>query len=120
LTDNDTIIINVAAVNDAPVNTVPATQNISEDTTLTFTVGNAITVSDVDAGGGDLKVTLHVETGSLDVVDASGLGISGDKSADVVLTGTLSEINAGLNGMVFTPGLNFNGAAHLSITTDDQ
>ena len=41
----------ITAVNDPPVNSVPGTQTINEDATLTFSAGggNAISVSDVDA-----------------------------------------------------------------------
>ena len=34
--DTDNITINVAAVNDAPVNGVPGTQTVNEDTNLVF------------------------------------------------------------------------------------
>ena len=43
LTDDDTIAITVSAVNDAPLNSVPAAQATNEDTALVF-----------DAGGGNL------------------------------------------------------------------
>jgi Ca2+-binding RTX toxin-like protein len=105
--------------NDPPVNSVPGAQSTNEDTALVFSGAKAITVSDVDADGSDLKVTLHVDHGSLDVVNAAGLVIGGDQSGDVTLTGSLSEINAGLNGMVYTPTLNYNGPDTLKITTDD-
>src|SRR5581483_5572204 len=53
--DSKSTAITVGAVNDAPVNSVPGTQTFDEDTTLTFSAGNsnAITVSDVDASGGN-------------------------------------------------------------------
>ena len=43
--------ITVGAINDAPVNNLPAAQNISEDTTLVLSAsnGNAISISDPDA-----------------------------------------------------------------------
>src|SRR5262245_15433424 len=49
-TDVDTVAITVNAVNDAPVNTVPGAQAMSEDGTLTFSAanGNAISIADVD------------------------------------------------------------------------
>src|SRR6185295_17216600 len=51
-TDLDTVAITVNAVNDAPINTVPAAQSMNEDGTLTFSAanGNAIAIADVDAG----------------------------------------------------------------------
>jgi hypothetical protein len=99
---------------------VPGAQTINEDTTLTFGAGKLISIADVDANGSDLKVTLAVANGTLNVVDAAGLGIVGDNSGNVTLTGTVAEINAGLNGMIFTPTGNFNGSTELTVTTDDQ
>ena len=47
-----TATITVAGVNDAPVNVVPGTQTLVEDTTVTFSTanGNAIRLTDIDAG----------------------------------------------------------------------
>jgi len=38
----------------------------------------------------------------------------------MVFTGTLASVNAALAGMSFTPTANYNGAASVSITSDDQ
>src|SRR6185436_4915950 len=48
LTDTDTVNITVNAVNDAPVNSVPAAQTVAEDGVLTFSSGNSnlISISD--------------------------------------------------------------------------
>ncbi|NBU15387.1 MAG: hypothetical protein EBT35_12465, partial [Alphaproteobacteria bacterium] len=46
LTDTETIAITVNAVNDTPVNTVPAAQTVNEDTNLVFT---GLSVTDVTA-----------------------------------------------------------------------
>ena len=56
LTDDDTVAITVKAIDDAPINNVPVTQSVDEDTILTFSAGgsNAISISDVDAGSGDM------------------------------------------------------------------
>src|SRR6185503_10692915 len=50
-----TFQINVAGVNDGPVNTVPALAVINEDTPLNFTGGNAVSVADIDVGGGTVQ-----------------------------------------------------------------
>ena len=119
--DSDNIIINVTAVNDAPVNTVPGAQTTNEDTALTFTGANAITIADVDAGGSDVEVTLTVTSGTLDVVNIpAGLVLAGDNSANVTLTGTVAEINAALDGLKFNPTANVNGAVTLTVLTDDH
>src|SRR5947208_1654559 len=58
LSDTDNVSITVSAVNDAPVNTVPAAQTTNEDTNLVFSSGNGnlISISDVDAASSSVKV----------------------------------------------------------------
>ena len=62
-----TATFTAAAVNQAPVNTVPGPQSTNEDTALVFSSanGNLISVSDADAGGGAVKVTLGSTNGTL-------------------------------------------------------
>src|SRR6185312_9644255 len=121
-TDIDTVAITVNAVNDAPVNAVPAAQTMNEDGTLTFSSanGNAISIADVDAGSGNVQVTLAVTNGVLTLAGISGLTVSGNGTGTVTVTGTLANINTALNGLVFAPTGNFNGSANLTVTTNDQ
>ena len=126
--DSDSISVTVTAVNDAPVNHVPGAQSFAEDGTLTFTGGNAISVSDIDAGAGNLTVTLSVNHGTLTLGGTLGLDFSagsggvGDGTADTTMTfsGTASAITTALNNMFYTPDANFNGADTLTITTNDN
>jgi hypothetical protein len=125
LTDTDTIGIVVGAVNDAPVNNVPAAQATNEDTPLIFSAagGNSISVSDLDAGLNPLQITLTATGGTLTLGGGAGLTfVAGDGTADAAMTfvGTLAEINAALDGMAFLPNANYSGAASLQITSDDQ
>jgi len=122
---NVTSTVTVAAVNDAPINTVPGTQSSDEDTRLVFSAagGNAITVSDVDAAGNPVEVTLSAEDGTLSVSRTAGLTFSdGDGSADVTmtLTGRVADINAALEGLAFDPDPDFDGTARVSLSTSDQ
>ena len=121
----NTITINVTAVNDGPVNTVPGPQSTNEDTALVFSSGNAnqISVADVDAGANPIKITLTATNGTLTLSTIAGLAFTtGDGTADatMVFTGTLTAVNTALNGMSFNPTANFNGAASLQIVSDDQ
>ena len=61
----NTMTVNVTAVNDAPVNTVPAAQGTSRNTPLVFSSanGNQILVGDVDAGSSPVKHTLTKKKG---------------------------------------------------------
>src|SRR5439155_23447019 len=85
--------------------------------------GNLISVGDVDAGGGQIQVTLTATNGTLTLAGLTGLTFTtGDGTSDATMTftGTLVDINAALDGMAFTPTLHYNGAASVQITTDDQ
>ncbi len=74
------------ADNLAPVNSVPGNQTTAENTTLEFssTIGNVITVSDPDADGEEVEVTLKVTNGTLTLPS----GPSDETLAKTVVTGT--------------------------------
>ena len=121
-----TKVFTATAVNDAPVNSVPAAQFVNEDNSLVFSTanGNLISVSDLDAASNQIKVTLRVlDSATLVFTGAGGLTPSlwtisaGTLNYD--LTGTIAQINAELDGLIFTPTNNFNGVTTLRITTDD-
>jgi hypothetical protein len=115
----------ITAVNDAPVNNLPGPQSTAEDTPLVFSNGNGnlISVSDVDAAGNALQVTLTATDGVVTLSQTNGLSFtSGDGSTDGVMTftGTFLDINAALDGLSFTPANDFNGNATLQLIVNDQ
>ena len=117
--------ITLTAVNDAPVNQLPGLQVTAVNTPLMLSVANgqAISVSDVDAGGAPLQMTLAATNGTLTLATTTGLTFStGDGSADatLVFTGSAAAINAALDGMSFTPTGGYNGNATITVTTSDQ
>jgi len=117
--------IAITAVNDAPVNTVPAAQITAQDTAKVFSSinSNQISVADVDLGANQIKITLTATNGTLTLASITGLSFTtGDGTADVtmVFTGTLTNVNNALNGLSFNPTSGFNGAASLQIVSDDQ
>ncbi|HEX9985260.1 MAG TPA: cadherin domain-containing protein, partial [Thermoanaerobaculia bacterium] len=119
-TDTDSFDVTVTAVNDAPVNTVPGAQIVGEDAPLTF--AGTISVADLDAAGDTVEVTLGVTNGTLTLSGTTGLSFTaGDGTADatMVFTGTLTNVNAALNGLQYLPNANYFGADTLSITTSD-
>ncbi|WP_018149666.1 tandem-95 repeat protein, partial [Leeia oryzae] len=110
--------VNVIAVNDAPVNTVPSALTTAEDTSLVI---NTLHVSDVDAASGNLTVTLSVTSGVLNVAAANGVTITNGGTGTVTLSGQLSAINTLLtSGVTYQPAANFNGTATLTIATNDN
>ena len=84
----------VTAVNDAPVNTVPAEQDtIFTDTDTPIT---GLSIADVDGGSG-VTTQLHVTGGILNVATvAGGATVAGTGTATVTLTGTPARTGATL------------------------
>ena len=114
-----TTTLTISAVNDAPVNVLPATQEI-EANTATAIAG--LSVSDADAGAGALTTTLSVTNGTLTVASVGGAAVTGSGTATVMLTGTLAEINSTLTAagnVVYRGAQDFFGADTLTITTND-
>lgn len=125
LADAEEFTVTVTAPNQAPVNTVPGPQTVAEDADLVFSTanGNRIAVSDPDAADADLQVTLTATNGVLTLSAITGLTFTagdGTDDATMTFTGTITEINAALEGLLFEPAANFSGAATLIIATDDQ
>ena len=122
--DIDSVSINVTALNDPPVNTVPGTQTVSSGTPRYFNTanGNAISISDVDvnetaAPNNIAQVNLTVAQGTLTLTALDGISITGgaNNSSNITLQGTLAAINNAL------ASLSFEGTASttLTVTTND-
>jgi len=120
LADVDIININITAVNDAPVNTLPASYTTNEDTSVKL---SGLSVADVDAASGTMTVTLGVASGTITAASAGGVTITGSGTGSVVLSGTLANINAYLanvtNQPTYVPVANANGVVTLTMTTND-
>ncbi|MFP6762346.1 MAG: Ig-like domain-containing protein, partial [Planctomycetaceae bacterium] len=129
LTDSGAVTISVGAVNDAPENSVPGNQSTDEDIALVFSptsmVPNGITISDVDAGTDPVEVLLSVTSGALTLGGTSGLDFgqaSGDSDGSdgtLRFQGSITDINAALDGLTVLTDLNFTGTAVLTVTTND-
>ena len=115
-----TFSINGEPVNDAPVNTLPATFTVAEDTPALL---GGISIADVDAASGLVASRLQVSAGTLNVTLAGATSITAGSngSGDLTLRGTLADINATLASLTYTGAANANGsgAATLTLTTND-
>lgn len=119
LSDTDVLPIEVLAVNDAPVNQVPASLSVKEDGALSL---SGISVKDVDAGSAPISMTLRVEHGVLSLLGAAGaVSVQGAGSNEILLVGSLSDINQLLDSQLhYEPAADFWGQDNLTITTSDQ
>ncbi|PSV02738.1 hypothetical protein C0W80_07040 [Photobacterium leiognathi subsp. mandapamensis] len=113
-----TLTFDVAAVNDAPVNTLPTGINADEDVGVII---SGISVKDVDAESGNMTVTLSVEHGVLNVLSTTAITVTDNNSASVTLTGTLTNLNDALAaGVHYLNDVNFFGDDTLSMLTNDN
>lgn len=106
LCSNLTVNVNVTAVNDAPVLTVPATVVASEELTQTV----AVSVADVDAAGGSIQVSLSVpaNTLALNATLSGTANVVGSGTANLQITGTITDVNATLATLTVRGVLDFN------------
>ena len=125
LSGSATMDITVGPVNDAPVVTVPGPSRSPRATwpsspprrptwsaSATSTRPAATSSSPWPATSG--TVTLATTTG---LTFSAG---DGDHDATMTFTGTLTALNAALDGMTFTPDAGFVGSASLSVDANDQ
>ncbi len=118
-----TATITVNPVNDPPVHTVPAAQTVLEDNPLVFSLGNGNELKvtdDASEDGSSVKTTLTVSKGKLTVAATSGASVVSNGTASVTITGTVGQINAELQGLIYQPNANYNGSDSLQIKTNDQ
>ncbi len=122
------LTVRVLSVNDLPVNNIPTARTTNEDVNIVFSTvnNNAISISDNDALNDPsviLTTTLSIGSGkgTLTLTEGSGATITNNGSTTVQITGTVAQINASLEGLVYTPTLNANGTAYttLTIATND-
>lgn len=120
LAGTGSVVVNIVAIDSPPVNTVPGAVADLQNQLLSFTGANTISIADPDASGGGMTATLGVLHGTLSVVAAGGAGVTGSGTANVVITGTVAQINATLAGLGYTPNTNYYGADTLTLATNDN
>ena len=116
-----TTTITINAINDAPVNTVPAAAQQVIAGMLTFSAanGNALSVSDADADPGNVQMTLAVTNGTLTLSAAipPALTLIGNGTDQITLTGPQALINAALDGLTYATSS--TGTDSLTVSSDD-
>ncbi|MBW4471648.1 MAG: tandem-95 repeat protein, partial [Stenomitos rutilans HA7619-LM2] len=120
LTDSKTIAVTVNPVNKAPTITVPASQSVNEDTSLSL---SGISIGDVDANGGNETVSLSAINGVLSLGTTAGLTFStgtGLKDRNITMSGTLALINAALQSLTYQADKDFNGSDVITVNVNDN
>ncbi|MFW6332148.1 MAG: Ig-like domain-containing protein [Thermodesulfobacteriota bacterium] len=117
-TDGETALANVVPVNDAPINELPGQIVAPANTPIDI---NNISIRDVDVGDGQVLVTLRSDFGVIQVAgDGSGAEINNNGGSIVTVEGTVTQVNAALQGLTYAPLTDFSGEDRLTITVNDQ
>ena len=109
------------APNGAPDVVLPDDVAIDEDSPYNF-VGDAITLTDPDAGTDDVRLDLSVTSGVLHVAVPDGLTFVDDTTNDtdaLAMTGSLSAFDAALDTLQFMPAQDDTETVTLTALADD-
>ena len=101
-----------------PLVTGPTSVTVVPNGRLTFTSGE-LSLSDPSATAVSDSLTLTVNHGTLALGSTNGLTFengTANNSAVITVSGSLTELNAALSGLAYTPNLNFTGTDTLSAT----
>ena len=116
--------LSITAVNDAPqFISAPTSLTTREDEAIVFTAANSITITDVDLNSGNIFVSLQVNSGTLTFAQTLGISFSvGDAgpNASVSFSGSITNVNAALSGLVYNANPNFFGSDSLQIILNDN
>lgn len=115
-TANAMVVVDISTQNDPPTHTTPDLFG-NEEQPISFT---GVSVDDIDADGGSLTTTVTLNNPAHGALNASGAGVNVVSPSQVEINGTLAQINAALDTMIFTGALDFTGQTTASITTNDN
>jgi VCBS repeat-containing protein len=112
----------VVTVNAAPTLHLPNLNPLYEDTPVVFAsaLGTQISVGDID--GNFAQVSLSVPLGKLSLSGTTGITLdqgTGTSDTTVSFHGTIAAVNAALDGLVYTPGADYNGPVAITIGLSD-
>ncbi|MDP3533632.1 MAG: hypothetical protein Q8S31_10150, partial [Alphaproteobacteria bacterium] len=114
------IPIDVGAVNDAPVITVPGPQNINEDANLSLPGISVIDADLAETPNGNLKVDLSASHGTLTLILSGNATLTNNGSKAVSIVGSATDVNATLASLIYKGDPNFNGSDAIIAKVDDQ
>jgi hypothetical protein len=101
----------------------PTSASATENGSLTFSSagGDAVTLSDSQAGANSDSLTLSVSSGTLTLASTGGLSVmaGANGSSSMTVSGTLTSLNAALSGLIYTPNSGYSGNDSLAISLSD-
>ncbi|WP_152552562.1 cadherin-like domain-containing protein, partial [Mangrovibacter sp. MFB070] len=116
------VTVTVNPVNDLPTISLPVINLLQEDTPLIFAsaLGTQISIGDID--GSIAQLSLSVPVGTLTLSQTANLSFSqgdGVNDSQITIKGNIEDINAALNGLIYTPDADYNGPVTITIGLTD-
>ena len=113
-----TMTLQVQAVNDAPVATVPPSITVTEDVSSVIT---GISFTDIDVGINAVTATFSVPSGTLSATTGLGVTVGGSGTGLLTLTGSLADINffIAANGLTFKTAQDATASVILTVNIND-
>ncbi len=115
LTDQSTVAISILADDDAPTLNGPLAIAVLENTPKA--IAGAGVIADVDAT--NLDVTVVASNGTI-AATAQGSAVLSATPTQVEITGSIDDVNATAQTLVFTPTTDFVGSGGLAFTINDE
>ncbi len=122
LSDTDTLIITMNAIDDRPsITAVRTTVTTQQNTAFAFTGTSAITVGDVDSSTGDVTLTVTATHGTVAMTAAGAVTFGAPSpAASIVADGVITDLASTIATLSFTPDSDYTGAATIAIVIDDN
>ncbi|MDP5254635.1 Ig-like domain-containing protein, partial [Vibrio sp. HB161653] len=122
VTETATVYVDVINQNVNPQITLPVDLSVAEEQTIVFSSTNTNAISVNDLNGDLLTVTLSTSDGVVSLSQLTGLTLlagTGTNDSSVTFSGSISDINAALEGLSLTPNADFFGQTSLAIEVSD-
>ena len=116
----DIIFINVSVldVNDAPEIYLGNIQKVNKNSVLS--ISSAITITDEDVFSNPMIINLSTANGILALSNTSGLTVLSQDTTSQSLQGSVTQINAAITHITYTPTTNYSGQTGITVTANDQ
>ncbi|MFW6154176.1 MAG: putative Ig domain-containing protein [Planctomycetota bacterium] len=110
--DEGAVAITVDPAKDPPIVNLPTSAYMVADSQLYFSLLNPpLEITDPEAPGALYEAFLAMNHGGVQASDAGGATITGDPNVELVISGTLGQVNAALDSLVFSPTAGYVGTA---------
>ncbi len=122
--DNESASKSVSLMVNSPTITAPSSAAVGTNGSVSFSSanGNVIRVADSGPGAGSDSLTVSASAGTVTLSTMAGLTIANgaNGSGSITVTGSVANLNAALNGLVYQPTSAYKGTDTLVIGLTDS